>query len=113
MKVKRAFSLDADIVEFLDSRKNASKFLNHIVKGYILQTKSSISPDKMHVMDLAWGELYANLEPQITKERVNFAKQNYVVSAELVKTVHTITKRLGYKLSEKDCREYLTMKMIL
>jgi preprotein translocase subunit SecA len=113
MKVKRAFSLDAEIVEFLDSQKNASKFLNHIVRQYILMTTTNIDEGKKHSMDLAWGELYINLEDKLCREKINFPKQNYTISDELVKTVHAIMKRLKIKVTEDDCRNYLIQKMIL
>ena len=113
MKIKRAYSLDKEVVEFLDMQKNSSKFLNHIIKEYMVMMQSSVSPEKLQVFETIWGELYANLEKQITRERMSFPDQGYVVSSGLVKTVHTITKKLGYKVSEKDCRDYLQMKMVL
>ena len=113
LKVKRAYSLDADVAEFLDMQKNSSKFLNHILREYMTRMESSVPQEKLLLLEGIWGDLYANLEKEITRERMNFPSQGYVVSTGLVKTVHTIVKKCGYKLSEKDCRDYLQMKMVL
>lgn len=112
MKERKSFALDPDVKDFVDSQKNASKFVNHILRLYMINSFGGLTESQLKDFERVWIDIYPDIEDLVITERKTLPDRNYVVSDAIIKLFYDICIGLGMKVSISSCRGFITTKII-
>lgn len=112
MKVRQTFALDPDVREFVNMQKNASKFVNLVLKRYMINSFGDLSESKIKDFERVWEDVYPDIEELIAFERKTLSERQYKVSESIINLFYDICIRVNLNVSKKDCKSFITTKVI-
>lgn len=112
MKERKTFALDPDVMEFVNAQKNCSKFVNLILKRYMINSFGSLSESQIKDFERVWEDIYLDIEELIIAECKTLPDRNYRVSEATVRLFFDICTKSGMIVSLKNCKSFVTTKLM-